>query len=130
MNVTTLDDINGKLDEVLRLLRATAPKPVASDADLDGQWGDPVVKMKDPRDWTGETMVGKRLSECPADYLELLASRSDYFAEKNDADGTKDDKGRPKSHWDRKAAALARGWAKRNRTNPKPSPSRDEDPFA
>jgi hypothetical protein len=125
-----LAELSGKLDEALALLRAALPKPIASDADMAGPYGDPIIKMKDPRDWTGETCVGKRLSECPAAYLDMVADRADFFAKKNDETGAKDDKGRPKSYWDRKAAALARGWARRNRTTPPVgAPEREPEPF-
>lgn len=80
---------------------------VASDADLDGQWGNPEVRAKDPRDWTGEPMKGRRFSECPAEYLDMLAARFDFFATKET-----DDK---KIGYAKKDAARARGWAKRIR---------------
>ena len=85
---------------------------VASDADLDGTWGDPEVKAKDPRDWTGEPMKGRKFSECPAEYLDLLAERLDYFAEKNAA-GTEDEQ--KKARYQRLDASRARGWAARIR---------------
>ena len=85
----------------------------ASDADLDGQYGNPEVKAKSPRDWTGESMQGRRFSECPAEYLDLVASRLDYFAETNAASENADD--RKKAGYNRKDAALARGWAARIR---------------
>ena len=91
---------------------STAPR-VASDADLDGQYGNPEVKAKSPRDWTGESMQGRRFSECPAEYLDLVASRLDYFAETNAASENADD--RKKAGYNRKDAALARGWAARIR---------------
>lgn len=80
---------------------------VASDADLDGQYGDPEVRAKDPRDWSGPPMKGRHFSECPADYLDLIAERFDYFAgQETDA---------KKAGYNRKDAARARGWAKRIR---------------
>lgn len=116
----SLADIAAKCDEILALLKKNAPKKVASDQELDGTRGDPVVKF-DPRDWTGLPKKGAKYSECPAEYLEKLAAAYDYFAAKNDEKGEKDAKGRPKSHWDRKNAALARGWAKRSLTGWKPA---------
>jgi len=92
---------------------------VASDADLDGPHGDPVIVAKDPRDWHGEPMKGKRLSQCPEDYLSLLADRYDYFAGKET-----DDK---KRGYNLKDAARARGWAARIRSGWKPAVSADED---
>ena len=94
--------------------RAAAPKDIASDRDLDGKHGDPVVNMKDPRDWTGPTMKGSRFSDCPADYLDLLADRFDYFAQKAE-DTNEEYNGKPVAPFRRKDAARARGWAKRIR---------------
>lgn len=88
---------------------------IASDRDLDGQWGDPEIKAKDPRDWTGPTMKGRHFSECPPDYLDMLAERFDYFAEQADAENKVTDKGKPVSQYNRADAARARGWAKRIR---------------
>ena len=88
-----------------------APK-IASDADLDGKFGDPEIRARDPRDWTGPTMKGRKFSECPAEYLDLLAERLDYFAEKNAA-GTEDEQ--KKARYQRLDAARARGWASRIR---------------
>ena len=82
--------------------------------DLDGKYGNPVVKF-DPKDWHGEACKGLGFRDCPSEYLELLAKSFDYFAKKNDEKGEKDSKGNPKSKWDRQSAALARGWAERNR---------------
>ena len=96
----------------------SAPAPrqtVASDTDLDGQYGNPIVKAKDPRDWTGEPMLGKRFSECPPEYLELVAERLDYFAERDEATNELASNGRPKAYYSRLDAARARGWAKRIR---------------
>lgn len=85
---------------------------VASDRDLDGPYGNPEIKARDPRDWTGEPMMGKKFSECPPEYLDLLAERYDYFAEKN-ASGTEDEQ--KKARYQRLDAARARGWASRIR---------------
>ena len=85
---------------------------VASDRDLDGPYGDPEIKAKAPRDWTGPEMKGRKFSECPAEYLDLLAERLDYFAEKNAA-GTEDEQ--KKARYQRLDAARARGWASRIR---------------
>ncbi len=88
------------------------PSPV-SDADLDSDYGNPVIKAADPRDWTGPSMRGKRLSECSPDYLFLLAKRYDYFAQKAEQDGTITTSGKPKAPYDRREAARCRGWARR-----------------
>jgi len=113
-------------DEIMRLLiaidgklsRLVAQFPeVASDRDLDSQYGDKEIKF-DPKDWKGDSMKGRRMSEAPAEFLELLALAYDYFASKSEATGELTSGGKPKAEFDRKAAALARGWAKRNRQNP------------
>jgi hypothetical protein len=74
---------------------------------LAGPYGDPEVKAKDPRDWSGPSQKGKHFSECPPDYLDLLADRYDYFAG-NETDPTK-------AGYNRKDAQRARGWAQRLR---------------
>lgn len=95
---------------------------VASDRDLDGQYGNPEIKAKSPRDWTGDDMKGKRLSECPPEYLDLTASRLDYFAEQNRAEA--EDPQTPteqvadllkKAKYNRIDASRHRGWAARLR---------------
>lgn len=101
--VDVLDKLDGKSDA------APAPAPPVS---LDGPHGDPIVKTKDPRDWTGDTMTGRTFSQCPPAYLDLLASRYDYFAEKET-----DEKKRRYNTLD---AARARGWAARIRAGYQP----------
>lgn len=86
---------------------------IASAADLDGKYGDPEVKAKSPRNWTGETQQGKHFSQCPAEYLDLVASRLDYFAEMNA--GSEDEQDRKKARYNRLDASRARGWAQRKR---------------
>ena len=92
----------------------------ASDADLDGKFGNPTIK-KDPPKWTGATCLGKRYSECPPGYLDSLAGFLDWKAEKNMADNKTKFAG-----YDRADAARARGWAARLRAGwvaPKEAPS-------
>lgn len=97
------------------LLRTQAPigtggaaaVAIAPDIDLDGQWGDPVIKAKDPRDWHGPSQAGKRFSECSAEYLDLLAARFEFFNGK-EPDETK-------RGYNTRDAARARGWAARIR---------------
>lgn len=89
---------------------------VAPDRDLDGKYGDPEIKAKDPRDWTGPTMKGRRFSECPPEYLDMVAERLDYFAEQAEAEGKVTSSGKPVAPYNRADAARARGWAKRIRS--------------
>jgi len=113
--IALLTSIDATLKALLTLMRGNAPKEVATDADLDGQWGDPVVRAKDPRDWTGESQLGKPFSGCPPEYLDLIAARLDYFAERAEAEGTLTSSGKPVAPYNRRDAARARGWAKRLR---------------
>lgn len=85
---------------------------VASERDLDSQYGDPTVK-KDPKRWTGESFAGCRMSECPPEYLEVLADLKDWMADKDEEKGTDD--GRRFAKYGRLDAARARGWAERKR---------------
>lgn len=95
---------------------------IASDADLDSKHGNPEVRTKDPRDWTGDSMRGKRFSECPPVYLDLYAPFLDWMSESSrsqseDSATTSDDKAKATStarykHLD---ANRARGWAARLR---------------
>lgn len=79
----------------------------ASDAELDGERGDPIVKWDPKYGWDGPSYAGSRFSECPADYLEVVAqARESSAAKKTDSQ---------KADWDRQEAACARGWARRNR---------------
>jgi hypothetical protein len=82
--------------------------PPVNDSVCNGPHGDPVVKAKDPRDWSGPTMKGRTFSECPPDYLDMLADRYDYFATKDGAD-EKD------VRYAKLDAQRARGWAARLR---------------
>lgn len=94
--------------------RASQPKQVASDRDLDGKYGDPELKFM-PRDWTGPSFKGSHFSECPPELLDLVASTFDWFAEQCEANGEMTDKGKPVAGYKRADAARARGWAKRMR---------------
>lgn len=140
-----LKSIDASLKAILAGLRqgaaTAAPTPaaapqVASDYDLDGPFGDPEVKAKSPRDWTGPSMTGKHFSECPAEYLDLVADRLLYFAAQNAADT--DPEAQKKARYNRLDAGRAKGWAARIRAgytpptaknfNEEPEPA--ADPFA
>jgi hypothetical protein len=103
--------------------RAAAPRPAApapagivaaTDAECLGQYGDPEIR-KDPPRWTGESFAGRRFSQTSPEYLDNLASFKMWSANKDDAEGAVDSQDRPKSHWAKKDAALALGWARRLR---------------
>lgn len=94
---------------------------IASDRELDSQYGDPEIKMVDPRDWSGDSMKGRHMSECPPEYLDIMADRFDYFTEKAEGDISGEDdpdvvkKLKDKIKYNNKDSARARGWAKRLR---------------
>lgn len=102
------------------------------DRDLDGPHGNPVIKAADPRDWIGPSMRGKTLSECTPEYLFMLASRYDYFAEKAERDGTVTTSGKPKAPFDRREALRCRMWAQRilNGWQPAAPVAAEEIPWA
>ncbi len=95
---------------------AAAPSGIvaATDAECTGQYGDPEIR-KDPPRWSGESFAGRRFSQTSPEYLECLAGFKAWAAAKDDAEGATDSQGRPKSHWAKKDAALALGWARRLR---------------
>ena len=119
-------DVLRSIDASLKQLLALQPKPppaIADDADLDGQYGNPVIRAADPRDWTGPSQLGKPFSECPPAYLDMLASRLEYFAQKAEAEGKLTASGKPVAPFNRRDAARARGWARRLRDGWKPAPT-------
>ena len=95
---------------------AAAPSGIvaATDAECLAQYGDPEIR-KDPPRWSGESFAGRRFSQTSPEYLECLAGFKAWVAAKDDAEGAIDSQGRPKSHWAKKDAALALGWARRLR---------------
>jgi hypothetical protein len=121
--LTTLESIDRSLDALVGLARKAAGVTVgdgapvhAGDTELDLPDADEIIRFK-PKDWTGSIdYKGSRMSLCPPEFLEQLALVYDYFAKKNDAENAVDAKGRPKSFYDRRSAARARGWAARLRT--------------
>ena len=103
--------------------RAAAPRPAApapagivaaTDAECLATYGDPEIR-KDPPRWSGESFAGRRFSQTSPEYLETLAGFKAWSANKDDEAGAVDSQGRPKSHWAKKDAALALGWARRLR---------------
>lgn len=88
---------------------------VAPDRDLDSQYGNPEVKFM-PRDWTGRSYKGRKMSDCPPELLDMVAETFDYFARKAEEAGEVTSSGKPVAPYKRKDAARARGWAKRIRS--------------
>ena len=107
--LAALQSIDASLKELVAFSRARASKQTANtDRLCDGPYGDPVIKAKDPRDWTGESMQGRHFSECPPDYLDLLAERFDYFASREED--------KKKQKYNLLDASRARAWAARMRS--------------
>lgn len=119
---TTLKALLALTQQRTAQMRAAAPKPVASDRDLDGRYGDPLVKFM-PRDWAGPSFVGCHMSQCPPELLDLLGETFDYFAGKAEEKDERTDKGKPVAEYKRQDAARARGWAKRMRDGKQPTPT-------
>lgn len=129
-----LTEIRDALQQLVAVSKAAPAKPqkpppmvawpgertVAPDSELDGKYGDPVIKTA-PRDWNGPFRSGQAMSESEPELLELVAERCDYFAQKNDRERQVTDQGVPKSKYDRSKAAKARGWAARIRKGYKPT---------
>lgn len=109
-----LRSIDASLKLLVKQQSATSPKPIATDRDLDGQYGNPVLKFI-PRDWTGSTFKGCKFSECPPELLDLVANSCEYFGRVADEKGEATSGGKPVGDFKRADAARARGWAKRIR---------------
>jgi len=112
--LAVLRSIDASLKQLVVALVANAPKPVASDRDLDGKYGDPILKFM-PRDWTGPSFKDLPFSACPPDLLEMVAETFDYFARTAEEKNETTANGKPTAPYKRLDAARARGWAKRKR---------------
>lgn len=120
--LTLLRSIDASLKALVA--RSAGAAPSANDRVCDGPIGDPIVKWKDPRDWTGDSMKGQKFSECPPDYLDMLAERFDYFIQRNtealnatagDGDPAEIAKLEKDIKYGKLDAQRARGWAARLR---------------
>ncbi len=111
----TAERAAASLDRIAKQSVASAPKDVASEALLDGEYGDPEIKRDPPR-WDGPPVAPRRMSQCSADYLDVVAGFYDWAAGKADEKGEVTVKGKPVSEYKRRDAALARGWAARIRS--------------
>ena len=119
--LAALKRIEAKLDAVLakrqqeeRSRPAKATENVASDQDLDSQYGDPKCRFM-PRDWNGDNFKGATASQCPAELCDMMANTLEYFADKKASEDP------TKAGYDRKDAARFRGWAVRKRNGWKPT---------
>lgn len=112
--IELLRSIDASLKQLVAQTRQAQPKPVASDRDLDGPHGDQLIRFM-PRDWTGPSFKGRRMSECPPELLDMVAETLDYFAEQAEKNDERTDAGKPTAPYKRADAARARGWSKRIR---------------
>ncbi len=104
-----------KLVAITQKNPANAGGAIATDQDLDSRWGDEEVRFT-PRDWAGAPMKGKKMSQCPPEFLDLLADAFDYFARQAEEKHEMTESGKPVAAFKKKSAARARGWALRLRT--------------
>lgn len=119
--IECLHSIDATLKELLSLSKtkraATPQMPVArqpletaaTEDDLDSKFGDEPVRF-DPKNWTGVSYKGQKMSECPVSFLDQLASAFDYFAQKKRHEGEEQ-----KAQYEERSARRARGWAARLR---------------
>lgn len=84
----------------------------ASDEVLDGSFGD-IPIWADPKDWKGESQVGKKMSECDLDYLYLYRKRLLWLWQKDYNENKEDTNGRPRAPRRKKDLELCEGWIKR-----------------
>lgn len=101
----------------------TSAGTVADDADLDGKYGDPIIRMNIPAfKWSGEQHKGKKMSAVrDADFLDAYALQLEWSADEDVKKGktyTDKNTGEVKlsdGKLSRNDAARSRGWAKRVR---------------
>ena len=118
-----IDAIYAMLVELTTTKKATARKEaegeIATDADLDGKYGDEEIrKMPSAKYWSGEDHTGRRMSETSAEFLDAFAKYKNACAYMAEREGNPDKA--KYVGYDRKSAARARGWAKRLRDGFKP----------
>ncbi len=117
--IALLKSIDATLKALVKELRASKPKALASDAELAGPYGDPLLKTL-PRDWSGHDYRNRRYSECPPELLDLVAEMMDYFGEKAERDGKQTSSGKDVAPFNFADARRARSWAARLRAGWKP----------
>ena len=94
--------------------KVSRPQEIAPDSGWIPN-GEILKSRSGPRDWSGPSQKGKRFSRCPPEYLDLVAKRLDFFADKETKNNVVTSSGKPKAPYTQRDAARARGWAKRLR---------------
>ena len=102
----------GMLAAQQRAPTIAAPTPVhVTDADLDGEHGDPVAKFPPKDDGQWDRFAGQPLSRSSSSFCERMAGFWDWQAGKDEVSG--DEKKVKNARYKRLDAARARGWAAR-----------------
>ena len=121
--------LDAKIDRLLAHLGINGARPsnagasgnVASLADIQGQYGDIEIK-KDPPRWKGKPMAPCRASQCPPEYLEIVADFLDWKAD-NPRPGKE-----KYATYERRDAGRCRRWSIEIREGRyKQEPMRDDD---
>lgn len=100
---------------------------IATPAELDDKYGDIKIPL-DPKQWRGPSYKGRPASQCPPEFLDMVASFFQWAGETAEREGT-EYKGKPEAPRKFRDARLARGWALRHRLSgktfdtPKPATS-------
>jgi len=116
----SIDKINELEARISKLEKAAMAASIKAAVDevfpfvkLDEEWADKQIKIQ-PRSWKGESMVGKKMSECPSDFLQELASYLQYMGSRDRMSPTPKCNANGKPYWEYTLfdAKLARTWAK------------------
>lgn len=99
----------------------------ATDHQLNAQWGNPEVRRA-PRNWQGEPVEGRCMSDLQPATLRALAVHFADLAAWHDKEQHTDDKGRPKSYYAKRDASFALGWALRLESQGHRGPARPKAP--
>ena len=100
------------LRQILSKVSKLEAKLCPVEVDIDGQYGDPEVRLV-PKKYDKEEWKGKKYSECPASFLKEMAGLLEWIADKEEEQGKVTDKGKPCAPYTRANAAKARAWAAR-----------------
>lgn len=137
--------IEAKLDQILAGGAGGAASPaggasrgehvggkVATDRDLDGQYGDPSIRKDPPaKYWEGASYTNYKMSEVQEpDYLDALAKYLDacaYMASKDAGNGVEVEKNTKSAKFKVLDASRARGWAARLRARGAQQPPAQND---
>jgi hypothetical protein len=127
-----LSNISAKLDQVLAAVSAlstgvvgtggVSASPDTDPSSITGDRGDPEIRFNPKKfvEGGGRNYKGLRMSQMTPAELDDAAGVYEFFARKNDENEQLDNKGGPKSKWDRLDATRARTWAAKRRSEAGP----------